>query len=126
MNEQREPEENETPTADAIARSWSPDGGRLAAGDSNGVVRVYDIADGDGDGDAGAQTLTLRQDGGVIALTGWTTNGTQLISGEGGGRVRSWWMDWPATQRWVRATAPPLAEPERQAVFGDFRFSGSS
>ncbi len=67
------------------AAAWSPDGTRVAIGDAEGFVRIFD-AGGQQEGAAlelGQCPLSVR----------WSPDGARLVAGGGGGRVRVWRRD---------------------------------
>jgi WD40 repeat protein len=62
--------------------AWSPDGSKLASGDWEGTIRVWDAA-------TGASLATLTGHTSSVASLAWSPDGSKLAS-EGDGTVRVW------------------------------------
>lgn len=68
----------------AVGRlAWSPDGGRLAAGGADGLVRLWD-------GRTGALLQTLAGSGGPVELLAFRSDGHRLLVGDRAGVLARW------------------------------------
>jgi WD40 repeat protein len=85
------------------ALAFSPDGKRLAAGWSDGKVRIFDTSTGAVSGDLGDPfdaTANYHRLG-TVALA-WRSDSTRLVSSHGGGRLMFWTAEGSAAE-------PPVA-----------------
>ncbi|MDA8062160.1 MAG: hypothetical protein M0T80_06960, partial [Actinomycetota bacterium] len=76
--------------------AWSPDGRRIASGDCNGQVRVWDPEHPYSRPDERPQPIGTH-DGGVTSVA-WSPDGTRVVSGGDDGGVRVWDPDVPCPE----------------------------
>src|SRR6266849_3756643 len=63
--------------------AWSPDGKRLALGEADSTVQVWDAT-------SGKRTLTYRGHSGTVEAVAWSPDGTHIASGSFDHTVRVW------------------------------------
>lgn len=87
------------------ALAFSPDGKRLAAGWSDGKVRIFDMATGAASGTLGDpfDSTAIHHRLGTVALA-WRSDGTRLVSSHGGGRLMFWSAEGGAAEPPIVAT----------------------
>jgi WD40 repeat protein len=78
-----------------LAVAWSPDGTQLASADGQGVIKIWDAADG-------KEVLQFRDQAGGVSALAWSPDGKRLAT------AGSDWVDLGAIPR-SESAIPPLA-----------------
>ncbi len=69
--------------AAALGVTWSPDGKRIASAFDDGIIQVWDVADG-------GNIFTYRGHSGTVSGVAWSPNGKRIASASHDGTVQVW------------------------------------